>query len=99
MTDEQFSELITTLAMNQKDHDLLIEIKTLVNANKEQSERCRASFNQEIGCVKTSIGKAHNRVDKAYFHLGIPQLVIFLIGVVSLILMGIHGASAGGQNV
>lgn len=95
MTDEQFVKLITTLSTNQNDHDLLIEIKTLVEANKETSETCRAHFNQEIGCIKTSIGKAHNRIDKTYIHLGLPQLVVFLIGVVSLILMGIHGYAGG----
>ena len=82
MTDDQFVKLLKELSNNQKDHDLLIEIKTLLKTDKEETLRHRAVCQEQFGCIKRDTKAAHARIDK----IGISLLVTVLVALVSVFL-------------
>lgn len=63
MTDEQFRELINVITSRQADHDLLIEIRTIVKMNNETFEKERIETATKIGLVDKIASAAHKRID------------------------------------
>ena len=78
MTDEQFERFLSVATQRQADHDLLIEIKTMVKLNHETYEKEKLDTAEKIGVIKKASDAAHRRLD--YIFTG------GMVGVVGLVL-------------
>lgn len=63
MTDDQFEKFINLMSGRQADHDLLVEIKTVVKLNHENYERDKNDMHEKIGVVNRVANAAHKRLD------------------------------------
>lgn len=63
MDDGQFREFLQIVAGRQADHDLLIEIKTIVNLNHQTYENEKIETSKKIVVVERTVSAAHKRLD------------------------------------
>lgn len=63
MTDEQFEKFVNIVAGRSADHDLLIEIKTIVNTQANSYKDDRDQNSKKIGVLDRAIDAAHKRLD------------------------------------
>ena len=66
MTDEQFERLIGSITQRQEDHDLLVEINTIVRLNHDSYEKDKVEVVEKVGIVKRIADAAHKRIDYIY---------------------------------
>lgn len=90
MTEDQYSDfrqlikdaaavISEKLSNRQVDHDLLIEIKTILKVDKEATEKRRTGCAETFGTIKASVGTAHRRIDQVY-QIALP-LAVALLGL------------------
>ena len=84
MSDEQFARLIETIGRANDDHDLLIEIKAILMNEKENTLRQRNMCREDFGSMKTSITKAHSRLD-SLLQKGLPVLVTLILALIAAV--------------
>ena len=63
MTDDQFEKFMTAMTQRQTDHDLLVEINTVVRLNHESYEKEKVDTAEKIGVAKKAADAAHRRID------------------------------------
>ena len=66
MTDEQFEKLMLVVTQRQTDHDLLVEINTVVRLNHERYEAEKIDTGKKISLVERATEAAHKRLDFIY---------------------------------
>lgn len=63
MNEDQFEKFMNLLAGRQQDHDLLIEIKTMVHLNAQTYKSDSEAGAKTISVLDRSITAAHKRLD------------------------------------
>lgn len=66
MTDEQFEKFMEQMTQKQADHDLLVEIRTVVRLNHDSYEKEKNETSSKINTVEKAASAAHRRVDYLY---------------------------------
>lgn len=84
MTETQFTKFIDKISRAQEDHDLLIEIKTILMSEKEGSIRQRSLCHEKFGTQGQTLTKAHERIDKLN-HVTMPILVTIMLALLAVV--------------
>ena len=81
MIDDQFDKFIQTMAQRQEDHDLLVEINTIVRLNHESYEKEKIEIAKKIGIVEKASIAAHRRIDYVYTGVmfGVSGLILSVV--------------------
>lgn len=66
MTPEQFDRFLETVSNRQEDHDLLIEIRTIMKGSTEKFDRHYTDDASNFGKVELSLKALHTRVDNVF---------------------------------
>lgn len=72
----------------QSDHDLLVEMRTMLKSHLEQYDKDRLLTSNDISANKNSATAAHKRIDAVY----IGGIVVFVVCVVTLYFSFARGA-------